>query len=504
MAHYKTTERDQGVFLPVNYYEQILPGTFEHTLQCLIDAKLDLSVFDGKYNNDLTGAAAIKPGVLLKIILYCYKIGVISSRKIAKMCEANMVVKALAEGTEPHYTTISDFVSGMGGEVEKIFGEVLLVCSGMGLIHGKMFAGDGCKLPSNASKEWSGTKKELREKYEKLKKISKEIIEKHRQNDRIGKKETEADQNKLERLEKKADRILQFPETHGDRSGAGGEIIKSNVTDNESGKIKGPHGVVQGYNGIAVEDAENQVIVAAKAYGSVGEGQFFPEMLEKTERNMRGVTGEKEPLKGTVMLCDTNYFSEDNLQTAKRNGIEAVIPDAQYRNRDAQLKEGERRKGKERFDARHFKYDKKGNYYKCPNGKVLAFKGRVKLNRNEGDKYESRAADCDGCPHAGRCIRGGKKPKKCRTLYIPVLRYKENLSQQMREKIDTPKYKKLYSNRMRIIEPVFANITYCKGMDRFTLRGQKKVNIQWQLYCIVHNIGKCAAAERRKREKKEA
>jgi hypothetical protein len=160
-----------------------------------------------------------------------------------------MVVKALAEGTEPHYTTVSDFVSGMGGEVEKVFGEVFLVSWGMGLVDGKTFAGDGCKLPSNASKEWSGTKKELREKYEKIKKISKEIIEKHRQNDRVGKKETESDQKKLERLEKKAGRILEFLETHEDWRGSGGEIIKSNVTDNEIGKIKGPHGVVQGYNG---------------------------------------------------------------------------------------------------------------------------------------------------------------------------------------------------------------------------------------------------------------
>jgi len=69
----------------------------------------------------------------------------------------------------------------------------------------------------------------------------------------------------------------------------------------------------------------------------------------------------------------------------------------------------------------------------------------------------------------------------------------------MREKIDTPKYKKLYSKRLKIIEPVFADITYCKGMTRFTLRGQKKVSIQWKLFCIVHNIGKCYMVKSRKR-----
>jgi hypothetical protein len=69
----------------------------------------------------------------------------------------------------------------------------------------------------------------------------------------------------------------------------------------------------------------------------------------------------------------------------------------------------------------------------------------------------------------------------------------------MREKIDAPVNRELYSRRMQIIEPVFSNITYCKGMDRFTLRTQKKVNIQWQLYCIVHNIWKCIGALQKKK-----
>ena len=317
----------------------------------------------------------------------------------------------------------------------------------------------------------------------------------------MGSKEIEEDKEKIKRLEKKADKILNFLETHDDRRGAAGDIVKSNITDNESGKIQGPHGVIQGYNWIAVSDSKNQVIIAANAYGSVSEGQFFSEMLEKTERNMRKVKRTRKPLKGKVILGDTAYFSEDNLQVAKQQEIEAIIPDEQFRNRDEALKEGERREGKERFDARYFKYVKKGNYYICPNEKILDYRGRTKLNRNEGHKYQSKAKDCKGCVYADRCIHSNKKQRKQRTLYIPISRYKENLAQKMREKIDTPKYKRIYSHRMQIIEPVFADITYCKGITRFTLRGQAKVNIQWQLYCVVHNIGKCNKAEKRRKDK---
>jgi transposase len=178
MARYKHTEKGQGLFLTVNLSEQILPGTYEYTLNRLIDKKLDLSIFDRKYNNDETGSPAIEPRILLKIILFCYHLGVLSSRKIAKLCETHMTVKALAENMQPHYTTLSDFVSGMGGEIEKVFSEVLLVCGELGLIKGKIFAEEGCRLASNASKEYSGTKEELQNKYEKIKKICAEIIQK--------------------------------------------------------------------------------------------------------------------------------------------------------------------------------------------------------------------------------------------------------------------------------------------------------------------------------------
>jgi hypothetical protein len=66
MARYKNTQKGQGLFLTVNLYDQIIPGTYEHTLNHLIDKKLDLSIFDRKYNNDETGSPAIEPRILLK------------------------------------------------------------------------------------------------------------------------------------------------------------------------------------------------------------------------------------------------------------------------------------------------------------------------------------------------------------------------------------------------------------------------------------------------------
>ncbi|SFC89020.1 transposase, partial [Pseudoalteromonas denitrificans] len=65
---------------------------------------------------------------------------------------------------------------------------------------------------------------------------------------------------------------------------------------------------------------------------------------------------------------------------------------------------------------------------------------------------------------------------------------------KMRIKIDSPIGRRQYSKRLGAIEPCLViksgNITVNKGMNKFTLRGQEKVNAQWQMYCLVHNIEK--------------
>ena len=62
----------------------------------------------------------------------------------------------------------------------------------------------------------------------------------------------------------------------------------------------------------------------------------------------------------------------------------------------------------------------------------------------------------------------------------------------MRRAIDSPQGRALYGRRFATVEPVFANIRHNKGLNRFTLRGRTKVDAQWKLYCLVHNIEKLA------------
>jgi hypothetical protein len=85
MARYKPIDTSPR-FLAVDLQRQLLPGTFEHALNHLIDHELDLSSFDARFKNDATGAAAYPPAMLLKVVLFAYSQSIISSRDIEAIC----------------------------------------------------------------------------------------------------------------------------------------------------------------------------------------------------------------------------------------------------------------------------------------------------------------------------------------------------------------------------------------------------------------------------------
>lgn len=64
--------------------------------------------------------------------------------------------------------------------------------------------------------------------------------------------------------------------------------------------------------------------------------------------------------------------------------------------------------------------------------------------------------------------------------------------QRVIERFDTEHGRPFCRRRVGTVEPVFANTRATLRLDRFTLRGRRKVDTHWKLFCIVHNIGKLA------------
>jgi len=130
----------------------------------------------------------------------------------------------------------------------------------------------------------------------------------------------------------------------------------------------------------------------------------------------------------------------------------------------------------------------------CPAGKTLTGTGATYGQREHRfQRYEADAGDCAACALRGQCLRNlnatrGRQVARFEARAVDA----RHPSARMRQALDSPQGRRLYSRRIATVEPVFANLRHHKQMNRFTLRGKTKVSTQRQLYCLVHNIEKIA------------
>jgi hypothetical protein len=366
-----------------------------------------------------------------------------------------------------------------------------------------MFAIDGCKIKSNASKEYSGTFEELIRKEAKLRNASQRILARHQAQDGLSEDEVSHDLKQKEKLDNSATKISEFLATHKEKKGSRGKPVKSNITDNDSAKMTTSKGTIQGYNGIAINDDKHQIILQAQTWGSVGEQQTLKPAIEQLKSQLEKL-GTPKAFETAKFTADSGFHSEVNLEYMATTGLDSYMADTQFRSRNPLFKtnktyhtEQEKRrlkrsKGKPRlFTRESFHFDPITNICVCPAGKTLWRQRTIITTKDKRySRFTGYLKDCRTCPLQKQCMR---KPPKLTGRQVQFLLGKgQNISHsdRMKVKIDSPIGRRQYSKRLGAIEPVFGNITVNKGMNKFTLRGQEKVNTQWQLYCLVHNIEK--------------
>jgi transposase len=499
MARYKDV--DSGTkLLAVDLSRQLLPGTFEHALNHLLDHELDLSPFDAYYNNDASGSKAYPPAMLLKVVLFAYSQGIVSSRSIERACRDHVTFMALSGDSCPHFTTIASFVSGREKAIAQVFAAVMAICLRQGLIGREMFAIDGVKLPSNASKGKSGTRAEFQKQLVKLESAAATMLQRHREQDNKGIEpglDAKAEQ-RLSDLQREASNLRNWLAQHPDRKGPSGSIRKSNRTDNESAKMATSKSVIQGYTGVAAVDAKHQVIVEAQAHGTGSEQELLLPVVEA----MQDVLTEN-----SLLTVDAGYHSEKNLQALEAKGIDALIADNDLRRRDERfatqsrhqqapdpLHDKSRKEQKATlYEPSDFTYDPETRTCICPAGKKLQRSGTHRDPRGfVGERFRALDKDCSSCPLRVQCLRNPDKPAGRQVTFFKgkAPDAPESATQRMKRKIDSPEGRRRYGRRFATVEPVFANLRHNKRLNRFTLRSRRKVDAQWKLYCIVHNIEK--------------
>ena len=493
MPNYRGNEK-QDLMIPVCLDDQLVPGTIEHAINWIVDREVDTSVFDAAYHNDHGGRSAYDPAALVKVILFAYSKGILSSRKIEEACRTNIVFMALSGDIRPDHATIARFVTGHPAAVRRVFRDVLMIAAQGDLVGGEVFALDGCKISSNAAKEHSGTRRELEHKLAKLEARLDQMLRTHRSADEAGESDHGDDHidgpgsGGVDRYRSQIDRIKSFLDSHPPRTGSTGREVKANITDNHSATLKSGSGYLQGYNALAMVDAKHQIVLHAEPVGQINEAPLLPRMVRRSLHALR-LLGRPAERPATI-LADTNYFTEANARFLIDADLDGYIPDHQFRNRDTRFaaRSRARRAAHQRFTRTDFLYQPETDTYRCPAGKTLRRRTREVVAGRRGTRYEAQRSDCSACDLASRCLIRTATRRRLFRGDGPVGTY----AQQMRERIDTERGRRMYARRMGIVEPVFANITATKGMRRFTLRGRAKVRIQWLLYTLVHNVEKIA------------
>jgi len=506
----------QSTMIVINFEDQLQAGTFEHAINYLVENKLDLSIYFSAYNNEEGGRPAYNPGILLKIILFSYSKGITSSREIEWCCTNNIIFKALSCDTVPHFTTIASFVSSHTTAIESIFEQILLTCDEQGLLGHELFAIDGCKMSSDASKEWSGTMEELKQKRVKIKKLLRHHIDEDKRlakNEPLETERIHRAKQAAETLSAAHDKIDKFLKTAKPRIGKGKQKreVKSNITDNESAKMTTSKGTIQGYNGVASVDKKHQIIIDAQAFGSGQEQHTLTPILETIkERYARLGLSENVYEDGIIVTADTGFANESNMAYLHANSINGVIPDNAFRSRDRRFKEQKKKYGKRHqdkaktnvsklFRADEFNYDPIRQTCSCPMGNEMWLK--VKNKDKQGNNkifFEGNITDCRACTQRYRCMRNPASADSASgqgrqvSFILNKNKKKPTFTDWMKTKIDSPDGRQIYSHRMSVVEPVFGNIGTNKRLNRFSLRGKTKVQGQWQLFCLVHNIEKLA------------
>ena len=268
-------------------------------------------------------------------------------------------------------------------------------------------------------------------------------------------------------------------------------------------------GVIQGYTGVAAVDTKHQIIVDAQAHGTGSEQELLVPVVKAIQNALDDAQTLITPT--SLITADAGYHSEANLKQLAELEVDALIADNGMRQRDSRFADqgkhkqnphplhdkSDIKKAKQQaavYRPNDFQYDPETRTCVCPAGKTLYGNGsHCVINGFAAVKFQGAQQDCIPCKQRDQCLR---TPGKTKTRQVSFFQGKADgepsFTDRMKVRIDSPEGQAKYGRRFATVEPVFGNIRHNKQLNRFTLRGQKKVDAQWKLYCLVHNIEKLA------------
>jgi len=460
---FRVCDLNQPLLLPPSLQDWLPEGHLARFVSDVVDG-LDLSAIYAAYHRkDGRGLAAYHPLMMVRLLLYGYCVGVVSSRKIECRTHEDVAFRYLAADQHPDHDTIASFRQTHLQNLAGLFLQALRLCEKAGLVKLGHVAIDGTKLQANASKHKAMSYERMNEKEKLLKAEVEKLLEEAARTDaeedakygkgkrgdelpaelarrdsrlkKIAEAKAALEQEARERavVEKAAvearlkEREKQEEERGKKIGGRPPQVpdpeqakpepkAQRNFTDPDSRIMKdgATKSFVQGFNAQAAVDATAQVIVGCAITQQANDKRQLVPMLQQVEQNLG-----RKPEKATA---DSGYFSEAAVTDPKVNGVELLVPpDRQKQGADEVIQE-----------------------------------------------------PAEGPPSAA--------------VSTDVAPAQASVADAMRQKLRSPEGNAVYKMRKAVVEPVFGQIKERRGFRRFLFRGLKKVEAEWQIICLTHNL----------------
>jgi transposase len=476
---FRSCSLDQPLLLPPSLQDW-LPE--KHLARFIADVtdQLDLSQILAEYaRRDGRGMAAYHPVMMVRVLLYGYCLGTVSSRKLERATYEDVAFRYLAADQHPDHDSIASFRQTHLQALAGLFMQALQLCEKAGLVKLGHVAIDGTKLKANASKHKAMSYERMTEKEKQLRTEVEKLLAQAAQTDaeedakygkgkhgdelpaelarresrlkKIAEAKAALEQEARERatvekaaVEAKLKERRRQEEERGKKFGGRPPQVpdpeqskpepkaQRNFTDPDSrimmdGATKS---FTQAYNAQAAVDSHAQIIVAAALTQEANDKKQLVPMLRQVEQNLG-----RKPEQASA---DTGYFSETAVTDEKVAGIELLVP---------------------------------------PN----------REKHSAGSEIEQVIANID--PPAATQLQsevvGESMPPP------------KSAAETMRDKLRTTAGRAVYKMRKAVVEPVFGQIKAVRGLRGFSMRGLEKVSAEWKLMCLTHNLLKLFRAELR-------
>ena len=433
---FRPYDPDAPLPMPVSLRDWLPEGHLVYLVWDVVDT-LDLSEIYAPYEQQLRGQPPYDPRLMVKLLFYAYTVGIPSSRRIEKKTYEDVAFRVVTVGQHPDHDTICDFRKSHGKALRRLFVHVLAICREAGLVKLGHVSFDGTKIKANASKH-------------KAMSYARMVV-----------KEAE--------LEREVEELLKKAQEEDDAEDA--RYGKGKRGDEVPEELRFKHKRLR-----SIRDAKERLEQRTREH-AIEEGKLNPDGTPEATRGRPPKTPHGQP-----KPKDQENFTDPDSRIMV-NGDKAFV---QAYNAQAAVDEANQiivgrnltNDANDKRQAQPLAEDVKANTGKAP-GKASADNGYF----SEGNITYLQGQGIDPYIPPSR-------DKKLEATPPPRGRIPKGLSveDRMRRKLRTKRGRGTYAKRKGIVEPVFGQVKFGRGLRQFLLRGLENVAVEWDLWCIGHNL----------------